>query len=132
MEPLRKRPTALSFHAPTSTLAVGFLDGDVGVYRFNPTCGEHELACYPLTNIHVPEPGGYGGASYQTAVASVQHHGDVLVYATRSGRLRVMTMPEFRDEGCPYGILTDGGAVQMSTPAPVQRTTSARARVRQR
>ena len=110
-EPLRKRPTALSFHAPTSTLAVGFLDGDVCVYRFNPMCGEHELACYPLTNIHVPQPGGYGGASYQTAVASVQHHGDVLVYATRSGRLRVMTMPEFRDEGCPYGIFTDGSAV---------------------
>ena len=51
-----------------------------------------------------------------------RHHGDVLVYAARSGRLRVMTMPEFRDEGCPYGILTDGGAVQMSTRQPLQRT----------
>ena len=124
-EPLRKRPTALSFHAPTSTLAVGFLDGDVAVYRFNPECGGRELACYPLTNIHVPEKSGignYDGASYRTAVASVQHHGDVLVYAARSGRLRVMTTPEFRDEGCPYGILTDGGAVQMSTRQPLQRT----------
>ena len=37
---MRKRPTALSFHAPTSTLAVGFLDGDVAVYRFNPEYGE--------------------------------------------------------------------------------------------
>ena len=75
-EPLRKRPTALSFHAPTSTMAVGFLDGDVCVYRFNPNGGKRELHCYPLTNLHVPQPGGYGGASYQTAVASVQHHGD--------------------------------------------------------
>ena len=54
-------------------------------------------------------------SSYRTAVASVQHHGDKLVYATRRGRLRVMTLPEFRDEGCPYGILTDGGAVVRET-----------------
>ena len=117
-EPLRKRPTALSFHAPTSTMAVGFLDGDVCVYRFNPNGGKRELHCYPLTNLHVPQPGGYGGASYQTAVASVQHHGDVLVYAARSGRLRVMTIPEFRDEGCPYGIFTDGSAVVNAPDLP--------------
>ena len=42
----------------------------------------------------------------------MKHDADKLVYAARTGQLRVIRFDELPDEGCPFGIYTDGRAVR--------------------
>ena len=117
--------SSMSFHAPTCTLALGNRAGQLSVWRVSPrnVRPEASIRCYPLTAWNYVgaagrefdpsffhTPGAKPGAEHE--VATIQHDGDKIVCAARSGIFRVLWLGELPDEGMPFGVYTDGRAVQ--------------------
>ena len=103
-----KEFSAISFHAPTSSFALGNFEGSVRLYRYNRRRGPAELPCYPLTGWCQ----GGGHPSRAREVARICHDGDKLAYVARSGVLEVLWLGPLPDEGQPFGLYADGRSVR--------------------
>ena len=124
--------TTISFHSPTSTLAVGSQLGDVCILRANPseTRREGELPSYPLTAWHAVglySSGGGPRPSPRHEVACVQHDGDKLVTVARSGELQVRWLGQLPDEGEPFGCYDERSVLRESADKKPLKHASARA-----
>ena len=65
----------------------------------------------------LPSRGGRA-PSAEHEVATIQHDGDKIVFAARSGILRVVWLGELPDEGMPFGVYNDGRPVQSTSLKP--------------
>ena len=132
--------SAMSFHASSSTIALGDQCGAISLYRLNPyrvRVGSASSAAGSASSSASARPpsgsgvdlahedqqlmayilaGPYGNRPVapraKLEVATVKHDADKLVYAARTGQLRVIRFDELPDEGCPFGIYTDGRSVR--------------------
>lgn len=101
--------TAMSYHAATSSFALGNAHGEMCVFRRNPRNDDREPACYPLTSWALFARGSHN------EVASIQHDGDKVVFSTRAEILRIAWLGSMPDEGMPIGMYRTGKLVR-STP----------------
>ena len=105
--------SAMSYHAATSSFALGNTHGEMCVFRRNPRNDDREPACYPLTS-WVSLRGSH--MSSHNEVASIQHDGDKVVFSTRAGTLRVAWLGSMPDEGMPIGMYRTGELVRSTAP----------------
>ena len=82
--------SAMSYHAATSSFALGNTHGEMCVFRRNPRNDDREPACYPLTS-WVSLRGSH--MSSHNEVASIQHDGDKVVFSTWLDACKVQGAP---------------------------------------
>eukprot|EP00966_Prymnesium_polylepis_P252068 5827411-Prymnesium_polylepis.1 len=118
--------SSMSFHVPTNTLALGNRAGELCVWRVNPRNDNPDvnINCYPLTEWSFAgrDPPAHA-AGPANEVAAIQHDGDKIVFALRSGIARVVWLGDMPDEGMPFGIYTSGRSVRRTSP--FERPTAA-------